>query len=396
VRDPRVGKLAKILVEYSTRIRKGEACLIEAFDVPPDVVAAVVEEVAAAGGTPLVHVRQNEVIRSLLVSGTEATWKAQGAADLALMKEANAYIGIRGSLNVSEFADVSNDRMQWYQTHYMQPVHFRQRVPKTRWCVLRWPSPSFAQQAGMSTRAFEDFYFDVCTMNYAKMAVAQKPLKELMEKTNMVRLKGPGTDLTLSIQGISAVMCTGDMNIPDGEVFTAPVKNSVNGKIRFNAPTIYLGSRFSDIELEFRNGKVVNATSSDTRRLNEILDSDEGARYVGEFAIGFHPLIRKPMLDILFDEKIGGSFHMALGNSYDVAFNGNTSKVHWDMVQMQDPQWGGGEIWFDGKCIRRNGRFVVPELECLNPEALLGETTGPRTSPLRKEKLETARSSRRK
>jgi aminopeptidase len=354
---------------------------VEAFDIPADAVAAVVGEIAAAGGVPLVHVRQNEVTRALLAGATEATWQAHGAADLALMKEADCYIGLRGSHNVSEFADVPNERMQWYQTHYMQPVHFRQRVPRTRWCVLRWPTPSFAQQAGMSTSAFEDFYFDVCTMDYAKMAAAQEPLKRLMERTNMVRLKGPGTDLTLSIKGIPAVKCVGDRNIPDGEVFTAPVKTSVNGAIRYNAPTIYLGSRFQDVQLEFQNGKVVKATSSDTRRLNEILDSDEGARYVGEFAIGFHPHIRKPMLDILFDEKIGGSFHMALGNSYDEAFNGNRSKVHWDLVQIQTPEWGGGEIWFDGVCIRRNGRFVVEELECLNPERLLGAAEAPKTAP---------------
>ncbi|MBI2922390.1 MAG: aminopeptidase [Planctomycetes bacterium] len=401
MKDPRVVKLAKILVGYSTRLQPGENCLVEAFDIPADVVGAVVEEISAAGGVPLVHLRQNEVTRALLVNGREDTWRAHGAADLALMKEAKAYIGLRGSLNVAEMSDVPNANMQWYQTHYMQPVHFRQRVPKTKWVVLRWPSPSFAQQAGMSTRAFEDFYFDVCTMDYAKMAAAMQPLKQVMERTNMVRIKGPGTDLTLSIKGIPAIPCTGDRNIPDGEVFTAPVRNSLNGTVRFNAPTLYFGSRFENVTLEFKNGKAVNATSSDTKRLNEILDSDEGARYLGEFAIGFHPLIKKPMLDILFDEKICGSFHMALGNAYEDAFNGNTSKIHWDLVQIQTPEMGGGEIWFDGVCIRRNGRFVIEELECLNPERLLG-TAPEKTSPFkiadtgRSEKPETARSGRRK
>lgn len=372
MKDPRVVKLAKTLVNYSCRVQPGEKVLLEAFDVSPDVVGAIVEEIAAAGGTPLVHVRQNEVTRALLTSGTEDTWKAHGEADLALMKQAQAYIGLRGSLNVAEMSDVPNAKMQWYQTHYMQPVHFKRRITNTKWCVLRWPSPSFAQQAGMSTKAFEDFYFDVCTMDYAKMAGAMAPLRDLMGKTDRVRIKAPDTDLSMSIKGIPAIPCVGDMNIPDGEVFTAPVKTSVNGKIRFNAPTIYLGSRFQDVRLEFRNGKVVNATSSDTKRLNEILDSDEGGRYLGEFAIGFHPLIKRPMLDILFDEKIMGSLHMALGNSYDIADNGNKSKIHWDLVLIQTAEAGGGEIWFDDRCIRRDGRFIVKELECLNPENLLG------------------------
>lgn len=394
MRDPRVQKLARILVNYSCGVKPGDKVLVEGFDVPPDAVGAVVEEVAAAGGVPLVHVRQNEVTRALLVHGKEDTWKAHGAADLALMKEAQAYIALRGSLNVAEMSDVPNANMQWYQTHYMQPVHFKRRVTDTRWCVLRWPTPSFAQQAGMSTRAFEDFFFDVCTMDYAKMADAMQPLAKAMMKTNMVRLKAPETDLTMSIKGIPAIPCVGDRNIPDGEVFTAPVKNSVNGVIRFNAPTIYLGSRFDNVRLEFRNGKVVNATASDTKRLNEILDSDEGGRYLGEFAIGFHPLIKKPMLDILFDEKIGGSIHMALGNSYDEAPNGNSSKIHWDLVLLMTPEWGGGEVWFDDRCVRRNGRFIVPELECLNPENLLGKPDAPPKTAAYAEKKEKATSRR--
>jgi len=379
VRDPRVVKLAKTLVHYSTRLGPQDTCLIEAFDIPSDVVEVLVEEVAAAGATPLVHVRSTQVTRALLASAREGTWQAHGEADLALMKKATAYIALRGALNVAETSDIPNDRMQWYQRHYLAPVHFKQRVTKTRWCVLRWPTPSFAQQAGMSTRAFEDFYFDVCTMDYSKMAEAMRPLKARMERTDKVRIMGPGTDLKFSIKGIPAIMCTGDRNIPDGEVFTAPVRTSVNGIITFNTPTLYHGSRFENIRLEFRNGKVVGATGSDPVRLNEILDTDEGARYVGEFSIAFHPLIRRPMLDILFDEKIMGSFHFTPGNAYDEADNGNRSAVHWDMVMMQTPEHGGGEIFFDGECIRRNGRFIVPELDPLNPERLLGQASPPKT-----------------
>ena len=185
-----------------------------------------------------------------------------------------------------------------------------------------------------------------------------------------MRLTGKGTDLTFSIKGIPAIKCAGHMNIPDGEVYTAPVKDSVNGVITYNAPTLENGIRHEKVRLVFKDGKIIEATSSDTAALNAVLDTDEGARYVGEFAIGVNPYVTKPMLDILFDEKISGSVHFTPGCSYDDAFNGNKSSVHWDMVLIQTPEWGGGEIWFDGELIRRDGLFVTDDLKCLNPDAL--------------------------
>jgi aminopeptidase len=238
--------------------------------------------------------------------------------------------------------------------------------------VLRWPTPSMAQMAEMSTSAFEDFYFNVCTLDYARMAKAMTPLVELMQKTDRVRLRGPrDTDLQFSIKGIPAIPCDGRVNIPDGEVFTAPVKLSVNGVIHFNCPTIYRGVTHNDIRLVFREGKIVEATSTSTDKLNEVLDADAGARYVGEFAIGFNPHCTKPMKDILFDEKIAGSIHFTPGACYDEASNGNKSDIHWDMVMRQTPESGGGEIYFDDRLVRKDGRFVVPELLGLNPENLV-------------------------
>jgi len=244
------------------------------------------------------------------------------------------------------------------------------RVSKTRWCVLRWPSPSMAQAAGMSTEGFEDLYFDVCTLDYRKMARAMAPLERRMKRADRVHLKGPGTDLAFSIKGMGAQMCKGDRNIPDGEVFSCPVKDSINGRIQFNTPTLYSGTKFEDVCLEFKEGKIVKAASNQTQRLNEILDTDPGARYTGEFSLGFNPYILKPMCDILFDEKIAGSLHLTPGQAYDECDNGNRSAVHWDMVLIQRPEWGGGEIWFDGELIRKNGMFVPRDLKPLNPANL--------------------------
>jgi aminopeptidase len=228
-----------------------------------------------------------------------------------------------------------------------------------------------AQQAQMSTESFEEFYFDTCTMDYTKMSNAMDPLKELMEKTDKVRIIAPGTDLTFSIKDIPVIKCDGELNIPDGEIFTAPVKDSVNGTLAYNTQTLYDGKVFSDVILKFKNGKIIEATANNHEAINKILDTDDGARYVGEFAIGVNPFVTKPMLDTLFDEKIAGSIHFTPGNSYDEAPNGNKSKVHWDMVLIQREDWGGGEIYFDDVLIRKDGLFVIDELKGLNPDALM-------------------------
>jgi len=244
------------------------------------------------------------------------------------------------------------------------------RVNKTRWCVLRWPSPSMAQAAGMSTESFEDLYFNVCTMDYRRMARAMVPLQKRMAKTDRVHLKSPGTDLTFSIKGIGAQMCRGDRNIPDGEVFSCPVKDSVNGVIQYNTPTLYAGTKFENVRLEFENGRIIRATANNTKRLNEVLNTDSGARYVGEFSLGFNPYILNPMCDILFDEKIAGSLHFTPGQAYEDCGNGNKSAIHWDMVLIQRKEWGGGEVWFDGELIRKNGLFLPKDLRRLNPANL--------------------------
>ena len=367
--DPRFDRLAKLLVEYSTRLKRNETVLIETFDVPDEMSIALVRAARRVGAVPFVQIQRSRVNRELALKATERQLNLTAVHELTRMKKMNAYIAIRGSNNITELSDVPSEQMKLVAKK-MRPVN-DQRVQKTKWVVLRWPSPSMAQLAGMSSEAFEDFYFEVCTLDYRKLQPGMRALKKLMEKTDRVEIKGPGTDLRFSIKGIGAVICGGDRNIPDGEVFSCPVKDSVQGHVLFNAPTIYQGIAFDNIRLEFRDGKVVKATGNQTEKLNRILDSDPGARYIGEFSLGFNPHVLQPMRDILFDEKIAGSFHFTPGQAYEDADNGNRSQVHWDMVCIQRPDYGGGEVYFDGKLIRRDGDFVLAPLRSLNRSRFL-------------------------
>jgi aminopeptidase len=369
--DPRWDELAETLVNHSTRLKAGDALLVECFDLDDGTLPRLlVQKAARRGAFALVETRDTRILRDLVRHASEDQMKLFGACDLYRMERVNAYIALRGARNINEMADVPADRMNLYTTHYLKPVHFECRLKKTRWCVLRLPNPSMAQQAGMSTEAFENYYFDVCNLDYGRLAKALRPLVERMEAAREVRITGPETDLRFSIEGIPVVPCAGEMNIPDGEVFTAPVRDSVEGHVTFNAPTIYQGSSFDGVRLEFRRGKIESAscTAGDVKKLRRILESDEGAAYVGEWSIGCNPRVLEPMRDILFDEKIAGSFHLTPGNAYDEADNGNRSKIHWDLVQIQRPEYGGGTIAFDGVPIRVDGRFVPEVLNVLDPE----------------------------
>ena len=369
--DSRITRLAETLIHYSCDLQPGEKILIEAIDVPEEFTCELVRIAHEAGAHPNVLLKSKKVMRQLLLGATEEQLEAMAESEETMMEQMSAYIGARGSANVSELSDVPSDAMNLFERLIWKRVHSDIRVAKTKWCVLRWPTPSMAQLAGMSTEAFENFYFDVCTMNYERMSQAMVPLLELVEATDRVRIVAPDTDLEFSIAGIDAQPCDGKRNIPDGEVYTAPVRDSINGTIQYNTPTLYQGHSHHDVFFRFESGRIVEARSNNTEHLDQVLDSDEGARYIGEFAIGFNPYIREPMRDILFDEKIAGSVHLTPGNAYDVAFNGNRSQIHWDLVLIQRPEYGGGELWFDDVLIRRDGMFVLPELEGLNPDNLM-------------------------
>ncbi len=363
--DARIDALARQLVRYSTSLKKGEKVLIDLHDVPDSIGIALIREARAKGALPFLRVHQSRLTREMLKGANDAQYSLLAKHLLAEMKDMDAYIAIRGGHNIAENSDVPAANMQLAMRN-MRPV-LDHRVKKTKWCVLRWPAPSMAQQAGMSTEAFEDFYFKVCLLDYKALIPAMKALRNLMNRTDRVEITGPGTHLKFSIKDIPALYSGGNYNIPDGEVFTSPVRNSAEGVITYNAPTIYQGIPFDSIRLEFSKGKIVKADAgAKTKQLNKILDSDPGARYIGEFALGFHPVIREPMRDILFDEKIAGSFHFTPGQAYEDADNGNRSQVHWDMVSIQRKDWGGGEIRFDGKLIRKDGVFLPKALAKLN------------------------------
>ncbi|MHC5025536.1 MAG: aminopeptidase [Planctomycetota bacterium] len=371
--DLRITKLAELLVTHSTRLQSGDNVLIEAFDLPDEPIVALIKAARAVGAHPHVAIRHNRVLRALYESAHADGLTTFAQCDRFRMEQMQAYIGLRGSENINELAGIPDEQMRNQARLYGKPVHMEQRVNKTRWCVLRWPTASMAQLARRGTEDFEDFYFDVCTLDYARMQTAAAALAARMDRTDRVRLSGPGeTDLSFSIASIPAVACTGSHNIPDGECFTAPVRDSVNGVIQFNTASTYHGTTFENVRLVFENGRVVEATAEqgEQERLDSILDTDDGARHVGEFAIGFNPCIMEPMNDILFDEKIAGSIHFTPGQAYEDANNGNTSEIHWDLVMIQRPEYGGGTIEFDGEVIRKDGLFVADDLTCLNPDAL--------------------------
>lgn len=369
--DPRNTKLAEQLITYSVKLQPGEKIYIEIKGLEAmELGKALVKAATEHGGVPYWYYNDETLSRGFIQNAGQEQFAAWGDFHAPIMDAVDAYIGVRGSTNPFDLADVDEERMKWHDENYWGKVHIPIRLKK-KWCVMRYPNPSMAQSAERSTEDFADFYFNVCTLDYGRMSKAMDPLAALLDRTDKVKIVGPGTDLSFSIKDIPSVKCDGGRNIPDGEVYTAPVKDSVNGVIQYNTKTRQGGVVLDNIRFEVEKGKIVKATcDGDNDKLQAALDIDEGARYFGEFALGVNPYITKPMLDTLFDEKISGSFHLTPGNAYEAAPNGNKSAQHWDIVLIQTPEWGGGEIYFDDQLVRKDGLFVLPELEGLNPENL--------------------------
>jgi len=368
MRDPRLEILAHNLLDFSLELREGEKLLIEGEPESRELMIVLVEEAYKRGAVPFVHTGSARLQRAWLLGAAKEQMDLQTEWSMRRLHDVDASIYILAGENASEMADVPARTLETFRVA-AEPLMDLYLTKK--WVLLRYPTPSAAQAAGMSTQAFEDFCLLVSSLDYARMDAAMGPLVELMEHTDRVRITAPGTDIQFSIKGIPVMKAAGKNNIPDGEVFTAPVRDSAEGTIAFNTPSLEDGTTYERVRLTFENGRIVDADASEPEKLHTMLDTDEGSRYLGEFALGVNPHITRPMKDTLYDEKIGGSLHLTPGRSYDDADNGNRSSVHWDLVLIQTPEWGGGEIWFDDVLVREDGRFVTPELEGLNPENLV-------------------------
>ena len=377
MKDVRIEELASNILKHSVKLKEKEDILIEVIgEEGMPLAKELVRQAEEMKARPYFKIINVEILRTMLQNATEEQIKLYAKHDWNRMKDMDAYIGIRATSNTSELSGIPDEKMEMYNKNYTFPVHFEERVKNTKWCILRYPNKSMAQMSNMNTDEFEDFYFNVCNLDYEKMSKAMDRLVSLMNKTDKVQIKGKDTDLTFSIKDIPAEKYVGTFNLPDGEVATAPVIDSINGYITYNTQTSYNGKTFNNIRFEFKDGKIIKATSNNndentTKELNKILDIDRGARFIGEFAIGLNPYIEKPIGDTLFDEKIKGSFHLTPGDSLEESDNGNRSSIHWDIVNIQTPEYGGGEIWFDDVLIRKDGLFVLDELLCLNPENLI-------------------------
>jgi aminopeptidase len=359
-------KLAEQLLTHSTELESGENIMLQLIGLNAlGLLRALVEEVRNRNAHPFVKIEDPEINRLLLEFGDDTFWENQANADqLPLMKQMDAFIGIRGSENIYENSHVSKGANKSYSEKFLNPVHFKERVGNTKWCVLRYPSPAFAMNAKMPTERFRKFYYDACLFNYNRLFEAMKPLEDRLRNTDIIRLQGDDTDIEFSVKGQNWIPCFGKRNIPDGELFSSPLLESVNGHITYTA-SVYQGKPFEFVNLQVKDGVVTDFDSSNNTALGEILDTDPGARQFGEFSFGLNPVIESPMYDILFDEKIYGSNHLTLGKDYDIAPNGNQSNIHWDLVCI------GPDVYLDGEKIREGRLFITDDLKGLNPGELL-------------------------
>jgi aminopeptidase len=366
MKDQRITDLAEVLVNYSTRVKKGDVVLISAAGFESAPLVQELYTLCLKKGAAYVEYEFSvpEINRHFYNNASKNQLGFFPQHKLDFMKRATVYIGISAAENSMVMAQANQKSMiSWSKV--VRPI-IDQRVKHTRWVITRYPTHGAAQEAKMSLEEYEDYLFAACCIDWGAESRKQEKLKKMMDRAGKVRIVASDTDLCFSIKGLPGIKCDGRFNIPDGEVFTAPLKESVEGHITYNCPTIYQGKEFNNIRLEFSKGKIVKATAPGMdSQLNGILDTDPGARYIGEFAIGVNPMIREPMRNILFDEKIFGSIHFTPGQCYDECDNGNRSAVHWDMVKLLKDD---GEIWFDKTLIQKNGRFVHPALLELNPE----------------------------
>lgn len=364
--------IAKNIIDNSIKLKKDENILIELYGTHGKPLALeVMKYVSSIGARSYFNIIDYDLIKIMLDNANENYMKTYGFCDLERMKQMDAYLAIKSVDNPNILKNVSAENMVIYNKYYTLPVHLEERVKNTKWCLINYPNENLAKMSNVTLKEYTDLYYNVCTLDYTKLSNAMDKLVELMQKTDKVRIIGKGTDIEFSIKGIGVEKYFGTYNLPDGEVATAPVKESINGYITYNTKSSYNGIEFNNIKFVFKNGKIVETYADKKIELDKILDTDEGARYIGEFAFGLNPYITKIMGDVLFDEKIYGSFHLTPGTSIDEFDNGNRSAIHWDLVCIQTKEYGGGEIYFDDVLIRKDGEFVLEELRFLNKEKLV-------------------------
>ena len=366
--EEKINKLAELIVNYSLNVAEDEKVLITYQSIDcRDLVKKLIEKIVLRKGIPFANYVDPFVGNLLREKTTSKRIDLIKKYQEFEVDNFDSFINIKYNLNDYEDKNIpSNIRDEIKKKTYK--VHDK-KVNERKWVLLNYPSYVDGFKSKMKYEDFMNYSLDVMTFDYSKMSLDIKPLQELLDKTNKVRITGNETDITFSIKGMKSVPCTGEMNIPDGEIFTCPVKNSVNGVITYNTTSTYNGEVFSNVRLEFIDGKIVNATCNEEAKndkLNKIFDTDEGSRYIGEFSLGLNPKILHPMGDILFDEKIIGSIHFTPGAAYKECYNGNDSNIHWDLVLIQRKEYGGGELYFDDRLIRKDGLFVIDELKYLN------------------------------
>jgi len=365
VKDPRIEKMADVIVNYATKVKKGDIVEIYAYGPATAPLVQEVYRLCLKNGAKHIdyQVLLPELSRILYDGGTREQLTYFPQHKLDFIKKVDVYIGIGAVENSMSLANANQESIVLHD-RTMRPI-IDERVKNTRWVICRYPTHGAAQDAKMSLEEYEDFLFSACNINWSAESKKQENLKNLMERAGTVRIKASDTDISFSISGMAALKCDGHHNLPDGEVYTAPVKESVEGYITYNCPSIYQGKEFNNVRLEFKKGKIVAASSPQMDdALNRVLDTDEGARYIGEFAMGVNPEIVRPMRNILFDEKIFGSIHLTPGQCYEECDNGNKSAVHWDLVKILKDD---GDVWFDDVLIQKDGLFVHPDLAALNP-----------------------------
>ena len=362
MKDPRIEKLADILVNYSNEIKADEQVLIILYGAEGMPLALeIYKKCVQNGAHPRFELRENVFSRVFMENANKKQLNFLPKWQLDAAEATDAMFQIICDRNNMELAHI-DQKLMIERRKATKPLS--DILHKKRWVLFEYPTNLGANNAGKSLEAWEDFVFNACLVDWEEISREQDVLKKIMEETDEVHLVADGTDLKVNIAGIPAIKCCGKQNMPDGEVFTAPQKNGVNGFITFNTPSMYMNKSFNWIKLWFENGKVVKTDSDNKKDLDEILNTDEGAKYVGEFSFGTNKNIQNPAKSILFDEKIGGSNHMALGKCYEEAPNGNDSAIHWDMIIRHKE--AKGKVYMDGELFQENGVWVHPDMQKFN------------------------------